>query len=153
MSGKILMVLVDGSESANKAFEKVIEFKKDDDTLYICHSCQFPEQILTSPMSPMGGAALDIEFFEQQKKALEDHSKRVVAKYLEEAKSKNATNVHSFVLTAGHPKEQVCEFAKEKSVNTIFVGTRGLGAVKKLFLGSFSDYILHHAECDVMLVK
>eukprot|EP00298_Acanthocystis_sp_HF-20_P025635 c37807_g1_i1.p1 GENE.c37807_g1_i1~~c37807_g1_i1.p1 ORF type:complete len:148 (+),score=61.22 c37807_g1_i1:1-444(+) len=147
------MVLVDGSEHADKAFEKALEFKQDADTLYICHSCQYPEQVLATPMAPMGGIPIDLQFFEEQKKMLEEHAKKIVAKYLEHCKSRNLSNVHSFVLTAGHPKEQVCEFAKEKSVNTIFVGTRGLGAIKKIFVGSFSDYILHHAECDVMLVK
>jgi nucleotide-binding universal stress UspA family protein len=38
-------------------------------------------------------------------------------------------------------------------VGTIFVGSRGLGAIKRFLLGSFSNYIVTHASQNVMVVK
>ena len=65
----------------------------------------------------------------------------------------------------------MCDVLQEKHVNVVFVGTRGLGMLKRAFLGSFSDYMVlslqawsspamrssraqvHHAPCSVMVSK
>ncbi len=44
-------------------------------------------------------------------------------------------------------------YAEEHGMDTIVVGSRGLGAIKRMLLGSFSQYLLSHAKCDVILVK
>jgi hypothetical protein len=33
------------------------------------------------------------------------------------------------------------------------MGSRGLGALKRTFLGSVSDYCVHHCECPVAIVR
>jgi nucleotide-binding universal stress UspA family protein len=35
----------------------------------------------------------------------------------------------------------------------LVMGSRGLGAFKRAFLGSVSDYIVHHSEVPVIIVK
>eukprot|EP00300_Choanocystis_sp_HF-7_P002642 c119_g1_i2.p2 GENE.c119_g1_i2~~c119_g1_i2.p2 ORF type:complete len:169 (+),score=28.53 c119_g1_i2:59-508(+) len=148
----IYMVLVDGSEQSSRAFDKLMNTQKDGDTVLICHACQYPE--LAAMASPLGGMpVVDPQMYELHRSAVQDNAKQLVGHYLNLAKERGLKDCHSFVLAEGHPKEQCVEFAAEKGVNTIFVGTRGLGAIQRFFLGSFSNYILHHAGCDVMLVK
>jgi Universal stress protein family len=36
---------------------------------------------------------------------------------------------------------------------TLILGSRGLGPVKHAFVGSVSDYCIHHAHCPVFVVK
>jgi len=50
-------------------------------------------------------------------------------------------------------RDQAVQFAETNAIDTIFVGTRGLGAVKRFFLGSFSTHIVHHAHCNVFVAK
>lgn len=47
----------------------------------------------------------------------------------------------------------IVEFAKEHKAAMICVGTRGQGTVRRTFMGSVSDFILHHAEIPVIVAR
>ncbi|CAO2826120.1 unnamed protein product [Amaranthus hypochondriacus] len=53
----------------------------------------------------------------------------------------------------GDPKEEICQAADQKQVDLLVVGSRGLGMLKRAFLGSVSDYCAHHVKCPVLIVK
>ncbi|KAL2456071.1 Adenine nucleotide alpha hydrolase-like superfamily protein [Forsythia ovata] len=53
----------------------------------------------------------------------------------------------------GDPKEMICEAAELMQIDLIVVGSRGLGMIKRAFLGSVSDYVAHHAKCGVLIIK
>ncbi|KAJ3098565.1 hypothetical protein HDU96_011039 [Phlyctochytrium bullatum] len=52
----------------------------------------------------------------------------------------------------GTAKTVICELAKEMNVELIVMGKRGLGPLKRLLLGSVSDYVARHAECPVTVI-
>ncbi|NLO89906.1 MAG: universal stress protein [Clostridia bacterium] len=49
--------------------------------------------------------------------------------------------------------ETICDFAKEYGYDQIIMGTRGLGSVKGVFLGSVSHKVIQLAPCPVTFVK
>jgi len=49
--------------------------------------------------------------------------------------------------------ETVSEYAKEKGFDQIILGTRGLGNLSGIVMGSVSHKILHLSPCPVTLVK
>jgi nucleotide-binding universal stress UspA family protein len=53
----------------------------------------------------------------------------------------------------GDPADVIIEAAKEHNADVIVVGTRGLNAAERLVLGSVSTKIVHHAPCDVLVVR
>jgi nucleotide-binding universal stress UspA family protein len=53
----------------------------------------------------------------------------------------------------GDTVEAILAFARSRDVDLIVVGTRGLGAVKSLVLGSVSNAILHHADRPVLVAR
>ncbi|KAM3274099.1 hypothetical protein ACQJBY_043343 [Aegilops geniculata] len=57
------------------------------------------------------------------------------------------------VLVEGEPREALCRAAEDAGAGLLVVGSRGLGAVGRAFLGSVSDYCAHHASCPVMVVR
>ena len=57
------------------------------------------------------------------------------------------------LLADGDPAETIAALAREKLADAIIMGSRGLGEIKGLFLGSVSHKINHLAECTCITVK
>ncbi|MGK0619310.1 universal stress protein [Meiothermus cerbereus] len=53
----------------------------------------------------------------------------------------------------GPPAEAILRVAEIRKVDLIVMGTRGLGQLKGLLLGSQSQKVLTHARCPVLLVR
>ncbi|KAK6942489.1 UspA [Dillenia turbinata] len=53
----------------------------------------------------------------------------------------------------GDPKDMICQALEEINIDLLVVGSRGLGMIKRAFLGSVSDYCAHHAKCPILIVK
>ena len=57
------------------------------------------------------------------------------------------------VLETGSPAPVIADVAEEYGVDLIVMGSRGLGLVKGVLLGSVSQYVVENAKCAVMVVK
>lgn len=53
----------------------------------------------------------------------------------------------------GDPGRVICELAHTWNADLVVVGRRGHSGIKQLFLGSVSNYVLHHAPCSVLTVQ
>ncbi|KAI9496071.1 hypothetical protein BDB00DRAFT_759272 [Zychaea mexicana] len=53
----------------------------------------------------------------------------------------------------GDAKTLVPRFTQQQPVDLLIVGSRGLGAVKSVFLGSVSDKCIHECPCPVLVVR
>jgi nucleotide-binding universal stress UspA family protein len=61
--------------------------------------------------------------------------------------------VYQYHLFVGEPSETIARFAKELPCDQIVLGTRGLGAVSNMLLGSVATKVLHLVDVPVVLVK
>jgi len=52
----------------------------------------------------------------------------------------------------GNPKRSIVSWAREKQVDLIVTGSHGHHGIERL-LGSVSTSVLHHAPCDVLIVR
>ena len=52
---------------------------------------------------------------------------------------------------AHKPGEGIINAAKEENPALIITGSRGLSKLRRTFLGSVSDYVIHHAPCPVLV--
>ncbi|WZY83659.1 hypothetical protein YC2023_030043 [Brassica napus] len=53
----------------------------------------------------------------------------------------------------GDAKDMICQAVEQMHVDLLVVGSRGLGKIKRAFLGSVSDYCAHHAKCPILIVR
>jgi nucleotide-binding universal stress UspA family protein len=51
------------------------------------------------------------------------------------------------------PGELLVRIAKEYHVDMIVMGARGMGKIKKAFLGSVSDYVMKKARVPVLICQ
>ncbi len=61
--------------------------------------------------------------------------------------------LYDFEVVFGHPAEVVARIAKEQRCNGIVMGTRGMGDVESVFLGSTAHKVIELAVVPVTLVK
>jgi nucleotide-binding universal stress UspA family protein len=58
-----------------------------------------------------------------------------------------------FSQNLGSPGKTICTIAKTWEADLIVLGRRGISGLEKLFVGSSSNYVLHHAPCSVLVVQ
>jgi nucleotide-binding universal stress UspA family protein len=75
--------------------------------------------------------------------------------FMEKAKKICAQNGILFYQKILHGDEgpKIVKFAHDKNFDLIVIGSRGMGSLKEMFLGSTSNYVLHKAKIPVLIVK
>lgn len=137
---KRIIAAIDGSDCSLRALEhaKVLAetFKAD---IMLVHA--FPH---TSDL-------LSYDDFER----LVSKRKKVGQRYLDEARSRlESISCEIFEeLLEGPEAEAILTIARSREADLIVMGSRGLGTLEGLLLGSVSRKVMHYAACPVMIVR
>ncbi|KAI8548381.1 hypothetical protein RHMOL_Rhmol07G0269700 [Rhododendron molle] len=103
---------------------------------------------------PFGGPS-DVEV-PAMTAAIEAHQRRISEAILTHAlqicSDKSVKNVKTQVMV-GDAKEKICEAVKVLHADLLVMGSRGFGPIKRMFLGSVSNYCTNNATCAVTIVK
>ena len=84
-------------------------------------------------------------------KMLRKFGKKVLIKGKETAKDKGIDT--TTVMKEGNITNEIVKLAKSKKCNLIIVGSKGLGATARFFLGSISNKLANNSPCSVLIVK
>jgi nucleotide-binding universal stress UspA family protein len=53
----------------------------------------------------------------------------------------------------GYPDAEIVDLAEELEAGLIVMGSRGLGGLRRMLLGSVSDSVVRHAHCPVLVTR
>jgi nucleotide-binding universal stress UspA family protein len=138
-----ILVAVDGSENADRAFEYAV---------YIAKQCEVERLFIVNVIEGFGRSIRAWEKRDALVKDLEQNSKELLEKYKSKAISQAFTTAE-IISAAGSAGEEILKLSEREKMDTIVMGSRGLSTASKLLLGSVSHNVLHNATCPVMIVR
>ncbi|SEK27407.1 Nucleotide-binding universal stress protein, UspA family [Carnobacterium iners] len=138
-----ILIAVDGSGSAKKAFEKAILIaKRNNSELIIVH-------VIDSSSYNMGIESATFNAIEVDATEMEE----LLKKYSNKAREAGVKSVKT-ELTKGSPKQLLSvNIPSEFQTDLIVVGSTGLNMIERWMIGSVSEYIIREAHCDVLVVR
>jgi nucleotide-binding universal stress UspA family protein len=146
-----MLVAVDGSAHAKKACEAAIDLaKRYGAKLFILSVAHEPsekvrEQLERFMQSERVQASLE-------DLVIEEAVHGVLQQAEEAARDAGVADVET-VGRMGHPAKRILEFADMARIGLIVMGTRGLGEVEGLILGSVSHRVSAAAKCPCLMVR
>lgn len=154
-----ILVAIDNSATSQAVFERALSLAKQNQAnLMLLHVLSGDEE--NSPMwIPThsdstyweAGAETDLDNWRKQWETYEQEGLTKLRQLI--AKAHQVGINAEFRQIAGSPGRHICHLAWSWQADLIVVGNRGRSGVKELFLGSVSNYVLHHAPCSVLTVK
>ncbi len=155
-----ILACTDGSEQSKKALEKAAIIaagcKSEDVAVIYVYEEKLDFSYL--PLFEVGAVTRDdvtVEEIERFKKikAEQDAAKENILSEAAEIFENRGIKVRK-ILVQGHPAETIIAVAEEEKFELIVIGSRGLGGLQKLILGSVSNAVLQEAKnCCVLTVK
>lgn len=135
-----VLVAVDGSKYAKKAFEK---------SIYLAQKCNSKIDLIhvVDDSTYGGDSATAFELIEDLKEK--------GANLLKQCKNQAMKNniVIKTLLEIGDPAQVIVDVSNKNTYDLIMMGNRGMSTFKELLLGSVSLKVMDHARCPVMIVK
>ncbi len=133
-----ILLATDGSEDAVQATEAVADLaSKSGSELHVVH-------VWHDVPSPYAHAFVRRELRSQGREILDEQVRKI-----EEAGC-TVTRAH---LRGGRTSDEVIKLSNELEVGLLVVGSRGLGPVRRILMGSHSEEIVHHAHVPVLVLR
>ncbi|KAM7252933.1 hypothetical protein ACFE04_008671 [Oxalis oulophora] len=162
---RCVIVAVDSSEESMGALRWAIDNLKlqsptpdsnDSPASFVILHTQSPASIsagLNPGAIPFGGpSGLEVPAITS---AIEKHQERITSAIMNHAldicASKNVDAKTHVVI--GDPKDKIIEAIEDLKADLLVMGNRSFGPIKRMFLGSVSNYCANHASCPVVVVK
>ena len=135
---KKILVPMDGSKNSMRGL---------DEAIYLARQCH---AIITGLYVVPTSNSTDSQISHLEKYLLNNASK-----FMLKAKTRAAQNGILFdnVIIHGDEGPKIISYANDKSYDIIVIGSRGMGSMKEIFLGSTSNYVLHKSKIPVLIVK
>jgi len=145
-----LLVAVDGGDSSDIAFRTACAVARPDDTLLLVSIVQDVQRQYYQSLAPH---LPPFPSFAEAQRAVNTEGRHIVEKYAKLAKSLGVRHVVALLGISTHEGEFLGRLAKQRSVDIIYMGRRGLNSFSRFFMGSTSKYVMEHADCSVCIVK
>lgn len=150
---------MDMSRIAENVFSKAIFMAQNEQAeLILLHVISSEED--NSPLAippnmfdlyPASGNELTVESWQEEWEEYIDTGIKFLESYQKKAIANNLKVKH--IQLQGSAGRTICKLAKQEEADLIIMGRRGRTGITEMFLGSVSNYVLHHAHCSVLIIQ
>lgn len=146
-----ILIATDGSEFGEAAIEKICEMIGDPKNFEIRIVSAFEHPLMTAAAPypiPVGyNPNIEKEMSEAAERAVAQAAQKIGG-HFPDLKENLTTRVLS-----GSAEREIVEEAEKWGADLIVVGSHGYGFWERMFLGSVSNAVVHHAPCSVLVVR
>ena len=151
---KKILIPIDGSELADKALNLALDlaqkYKAEVEILHVIP----PLSIKLTPYPVMGEShVLPPQWVNAYYKQAREESGKMLSEAMKLAQSKAEDLKITSKLGDGRPSDVIVAEAEDEDYDLIVMGSRGLGGIKGLILGSVSNQVVHESKIPVLIVK
>ncbi|MEN9216515.1 MAG: universal stress protein [Gloeomargarita sp. HHBFW_bins_162] len=148
-----ILVAVDLSEASEKALREACRLINLTQASLLILAVAEPVTVPASSIVPglIGDDALLGLQQHSQMMQLEQERVKLALNWAEQI-CQEAGVTYRLATAFGDPKTIICETARRENCDLIVVGSRNLGFLHRLMTGSVSDFVVHHAQCSVLVV-
>ena len=136
---KRILVPIDGSANSLRGLDEAIFFARQ------CQATITGLNVISVPPSMV-----------LNRRKLEAGSIKSMELLMDAAKTKAArhgVDFNSKIIKGADTGYDIVRFSKNRKIDLIVIGARGLSGIKETFLGSVSNYVLHKSKIPVLIVK
>jgi nucleotide-binding universal stress UspA family protein len=139
---RIILLATDGSKDAELAATAAIDLsKRTGAELHIVHAWRALPHYAYPGVVP-----------ERYNPPYEVGARRILTEQVEYIEHTGIPVAEAHLVT-GRAADAILDLAEQIGADLIVVGSRGLGPVKRLVVGSVSESIVHHAKCPVLVMR
>jgi len=147
-----VLVAVDGSEIAEKSFDWYFEkVHRPENEVLVLSNADAPTLLGTVAQST--GAAFPGAKTAELSNEVDRKTSKIELKYSEKLKQHTQNGRVIMDASDDKPGKVIVETAEQYDVHLIVIGARGLGALKRTFLGSVSNYVVNNCKRPVVVYR
>ncbi|MES2878938.1 MAG: universal stress protein [Pseudomonadota bacterium] len=144
-----ILLAVDGSEHANRAIEAVGKLARSNTDLEAILFCVRSGALLEPLFANEYYTAATIQQLDADQ---EKEQAAILNKAMQNAKTQEIM-ISDSLRGYGAVASEIMRIAKEQQVDMIAMGTRGMGAIGSMLLGSVAQKVIHQSDVPVLLIK
>ena len=159
MSFKKIFAALDDSELGHRVFTQALELALSDSAQVMLFNCVTVSTVGQTAVPIPVDLGMNVELMDQayqaQRLRLERDVKQasgLLKNYCDAAATKGL-QVEFDCKMDGDPGHCICESAANCGADLIVLGRRGRTGFTEAFLGSVSNYVVHHASCSVLVIQ
>lgn len=144
-----VMVATDGSDAAIEASSRAVKLLRDDAEIILLTVIPDYED----PMETAGGIEGPALTEQEATREYREHLAEGQAALKRTALSLSHEVDVRLVPAEQEPGHAIVSIAKDVMPDLLVIGSSGKGLFRRLFTGSVSDHVVHHAPCPVLVVR
>jgi len=147
-SGKAVLLATDGSRESTRAAHLAVTLSEKLGTeLHVVHVGPALEEYINPEL-----VIPEPEFWDTLREHAEEEAKPKLDEQVQKIREAGG-EVSEAHVRVGLPDAEIVGLAEELEARLVVLGSRGLGPLKRVLMGSVSDSVVRHAHCPVLVVR